>query len=248
MSLKTSLIYFMIGNNYYHKEICNYINEYNNTIFSQSDLDEIISTSTKIFTNISETQKNTKNSEIFENFKYYYILANTDTFYLSAFEKDSNIDEDDIFQLIEDIESQGIKKLTDKNGELSKIGKQNLKFCIEQNKKNSKKNNSILDFFKLNNNNNSNKEQDSNTVSLLNDVHNEIKDDGRKKLINSNEHDNDDIINFDKKDKNEINLNNESQSDRLQKRNKCRRITLLIVCFCFVMSLFIVPIIILKKK
>ena len=55
MSLKTSLIYFMIGNNYYHKEICNYINEYNNTIFSQSDLDEIISTSTKIFTNISET-------------------------------------------------------------------------------------------------------------------------------------------------------------------------------------------------
>ena len=69
MSLKTSLIYFMIGNNYYHKEICNYINEYNNTIFSQSDLDEIISTSTKIFTNISETQKNTKNSEIFENFK-----------------------------------------------------------------------------------------------------------------------------------------------------------------------------------
>ena len=248
MSLKTSLIYFMIGNNYYHKEICNYINEYNNTIFSQSDLDEIISTSTKIFTNISETQKNTKNSEIFENFKYYYILTNTDTFYLSAFEKDSNIDEDDIFQLIEDIESQGIKKLTDKNGELSKIGKQNLKFCIEQNKKNSKKNNSILDFFKLNNNNNSNKEQDSNTISLLNDVHNEIKDDGRKKLINSNEHDNDDIINFDKKDKNEINLNNESQSDRLQKRNKCRRITLLIVCFCFVMSLFIVPIIILKKK
>ena len=247
MSLKTSLIYFMIGNNYYHKEICNYINEYNNTIFSQSDLDEIISTSTKIFTNISETQKNTKNSEIFENFKYYYILANTDTFYLSAFEKDSNIDEDDIFQLIEDIESQGIKKLTDKNGELSKIGKQNLKFCIEQNKKNSKKNNSVLNFFKLNNNN-SNKEQDSNTISLLNDVHNEIKDDGRKKLINSNEHDNDDIINFDKKDKNEINLNNESQSDRLQKRNKCRRITLLIVCFCFVMSLFIVPIIILKKK
>ena len=79
-------------------------------------------------------------------------------------------------------------------------------------------------------------------------MHNEIKDDGRKKLINSNEHDNDDIINFDKKDKNEINLNNESQSDRLQKRNKCRRITLLIVCFCFVMSLFIVPIIILKKK
>ena len=243
MSLKSFLIYFMIGNNFNHKEIGFYINESNNISFSQNDLNEIVSTSSKIFSNISESQKNIRNSDNFKNYEIYYILTNTDTFYLSALKKGSNIEEDEIYQLFEDIESQGIKKLTDKNGELSKIGKQNLKFCIEQNKKNIKKNNSILDFFKLNNK----KEQNSNTISLLNDVHNDIKDDGTKKLLISNDPDNINEINLDKKDKNEINLNDESQSDTLQNRNKCRRITILIVCFCFVMSLFIVPIIILKK-
>ena len=53
-----------------------------------------------------------------------------------------------------DIETQGIKKLTDKNGELSRIGRQNLKFCIEQNyQRINKETNTILGFFQSQNSN-----------------------------------------------------------------------------------------------
>lgn len=127
----------MLGNYYFHKEIGSYINESIGDKYTQSDLNQIISLTKEIFEKITTTNNtikiNTKQKEISKNFIIYYILINSDTFYLSAVTKDFEVKfrEDDIFDLFRDIENQGIKKLTDKNGELSKIGKQNLKFFIE---------------------------------------------------------------------------------------------------------------------
>ena len=127
----------MLGNYFYHKEIGYYINETIPEKYTQSDLNQIISKSKNIFENIDKNnlEVNTKYKEDSNNFILYYILINSETFYLSAVTKDfeSLHSEDDMFELFSDIESQGIKKLTDKSGELSKIGRQNLKFCIEQN-------------------------------------------------------------------------------------------------------------------
>ena len=241
MSLKSSLIYFMLGNYFNHREIGNYINESNNISISQNILNEIISTSKKIFDNLDENNK--KNKEIFQNYIIYYTLTNTDTFYLAAIKRDfeSNIDDEEIYQLFEDIEYQGIKKLTDQNGELSKIGKQNLKFCIEQNnQQNYKKNNSILNFFNMNND----KEQNSKSISLLstqiNEVHNDDKEGKQKLLINT------DIGNMDKKKEKikDSSLNPDITEKILKKRMICRRIA---IGFCFLSLIIIVPIIIFKK-
>ena len=236
MSFKASIIYFMIGNYFNHKEIGSYINESNNINFSQKDLNEIIASSKNIFDNLEENNK--KSKENFQNYIIYYTLTNTNTFYLAALKKDFDANrEEEIFQLFEDIEYQGIKKLTDKSGELSKIGKQNLKFCIEQsNKQKYKKNNYILNFF----NKVQNKEQKSNTISLLstqiNDVQNNI-DDGKSKLLNNT----DDTGNFSKKNEKDLTLNFEKQQD-IHKRRKCRRISI-IIGFTLIISIIIFSII-----
>ena len=243
MSLQSSLIYFLLGNHFKHKEIGSYINETNNISYSQSDLNEIISISKKIFDNLDEKETIKKqNKEVYQNFNIYYTLTNTDIFYLAALKKgfESIEDEDEIYQLFDDIEYQGIKKLTDKNGELSKIGKQNLKFCIEQSNKNKlKKNNSILNFFKMNND----KEQNTNTISLLsteiNENQNDYKD-GMKKLLSNI----DDMGNLDKKSEKKNDFKKEEII--LQKRIKCRRISFLI-CIIMAIVIIIISIIVFKK-
>ena len=62
------------------------------------------------------------------------MITNSDYFYLAAVRKNSQYckKENLLFELMEDIDHQGIKKLVDKNGELTNVGKQNLKFSIEK--------------------------------------------------------------------------------------------------------------------
>ena len=236
MSLKNSLIYFMLGNSLRHKEIGNYINESNIDNKSQIDLNEIISISRNIFEKIDEQNiKNKKGKEVLQKYDIYYIIANSDIFYLAALNKNFEGDEDEIFELFEDIEYQGIKKLTDKNGELSKIGKQNLKFCIEQsNRHKTQDNNSILNFFRTNND----KEQNTNTISLLstqiNDIQNDVKD-GMKKLLTNV----DDVGNLDKKSEKIKDSSIEFHNDTkiLQRRMRCRRTSILV---CLIITIIII--------
>lgn len=56
----------------------------------------------------------------------YIVFVELLTIYLENFKEDS------IFELIEQIESQNIKLNVDKNGKLTNIGKQNLKFAVEK--------------------------------------------------------------------------------------------------------------------
>jgi len=66
----------------------------------------------------------------------YYSLLNKGILYIVFVELLSiyleNFKEDSIFELIEQIESQNIKLNVDKNGKLTNIGKQNLKFAVEK--------------------------------------------------------------------------------------------------------------------
>ena len=184
MSSDKFICYFMLGNYYKHKEIGTYYDEtYTNC--SSADLETIISTSNTILND--NKQLKSRNKEILQNFNIYYTVTISDTLYLAATKKENplNDEENVIFKLFSTIESQGIRKLTDKNGELTKIGKQNLKFCISKcEENNNKQNSSILDFFSMS----KEREQDNSKISLLSTHLNEIQDtvrDGFKSLINN---------------------------------------------------------------
>ena len=234
MSLSNSIIYFMLGNYFYHKEIGYYINESIPDKYSQSDLNEIISKTKIIFENIDNNnlKVNTKYKETSKNFIIFYILINSDTFYLSAVTKDfeSQFREEEIFELFSDIESQKIKKLTDKNGELSKIGKQNLKFCIEQSyQRINKESNSLLNFF----NNKSDNNDNLSNISLLSTHINESQNDGKEERKTFLE--NEKGIENEKTDKLKIELNDDELV--LQKKIKCRKRTGWI---CLILTIIII--------
>ena len=66
----------------------------------------------------------------------YYNLINKGILYIVFVEIMSvyldNFKDESIFELIEEIDNQGIKSNTDKSGKLNNIGKQNLKFSVEK--------------------------------------------------------------------------------------------------------------------
>ena len=66
----------------------------------------------------------------------YYSLLNKGILYILFVEVLSiyldNFNDESIFELIEEIDNQGIISNTDKNGKLNNIGKQNLKFVVEK--------------------------------------------------------------------------------------------------------------------
>ena len=62
----------------------------------------------------------------------FYTFTNSGIFYLAVIIKNSlySKNENLVYELFEDVENRGIKKLVDKNGELTLVGKHNLKFSI----------------------------------------------------------------------------------------------------------------------
>ena len=139
MSSSLELYYFMIGDFNNHKEIGSITDNSNNN-YSIDDHNSVISNSKELFLKSSEEKiKNKKNLLTTEKFKIYFTLKNNGTFYLACIKKDELNDkklekkkEKIIFDLIDDVDNQNIKKLVNKNGELTNVGKQNLKFTIEK--------------------------------------------------------------------------------------------------------------------
>ena len=128
-----TIYYFLIANNITKKEIGNFVDNSDN-LNNINDFNNIVSHSKDLLYKIDNSNKNKKNRMNLENHNIYYIVTNSDTFYLAAVRKNSLYckQENLIFELIEDIDHQGIKKLVDKNGELTNVGRQNLKFSIEK--------------------------------------------------------------------------------------------------------------------
>ena len=129
-----SVYYFLIANQATQKEIGSFVDN-SATGASINDFNKIVEKSKELLHSEELNQnKNRRNRLMLDNYNIYYIVTNTNIFYLAAVHKNSIYCEQEslIFELIEDIDHQGIKKLVDKNGELTNVGRQNLKFSIEK--------------------------------------------------------------------------------------------------------------------
>ena len=188
MSSSLNLYYFMIGDFNTHKEIGN-IADNSNDSYTINDHNTVLSNSKEIFLHSSENKiKNRKNLLTIQKFKIYFTLKNNGTFYLACIKNDENEDkaleekkEKLIFDLIDDVDNQNIKKLVNKNGELTNVGKQNLKFTIEKKEKElfEEKDDFNSDILKR-----SNSDQSINKITFLNNQLNDIQKDMKLSVKN----------------------------------------------------------------
>ena len=178
----SSVYYFMIGNYLSHKEIGTYVD----TNIDNNDFKLILSKVDDIFYRITEEQSKQKKNKIeIEKYIIFYTFTNLNIFYLAVILKGSlySKQENLVYELFEDVENRGIKKLVNESGELTIVGKQNLKFCIEQdqetNRKTYEKNSDNLnDFMKQQ------KEKDLAKLSLINNELNDIQDNVKESMKN----------------------------------------------------------------
>ena len=129
-----SIYYFLIANQVTQKAIGTFVDN-SATGNSINDFNIIVEKSKEILHSSELNQnKNRRNRLMLQNYNIYYIVTNSNILYLAAVKKNSIYCEKEslIFELIEDIDHQGIKKLVDKNGELTNVGRQNLKFSIKK--------------------------------------------------------------------------------------------------------------------
>ena len=178
----SSVYYFMIGNYLSHKEIGTYVD----TNIDNNDFKLILSKVDDIFYRITEEQSKQKKNKIeIEKYIIFYTFTNLNIFYLAVILKGTlySKQENLVYELFEDVENRGIKKLVNESGELTIVGKQNLKFCIEQdqetNRKTYEKNSDNLnDFMKQQ------KEKDMAKLSLINNELNDIQDNVKESMKN----------------------------------------------------------------
>ena len=186
------IYYFMIGDYNSHKEIGS-ITDNSNDNYSINDYNSVLSNSKEVFLHSSEEKiKNKKNLLSTDNFKMYFTLKNNGTFYLACIKNndldDKTLDkkkEKIIFDLFDDIDNQNIKKLVNKNGELTNVGKQNLKFAID---KKERELNEEKDEFSFDNYERSDSDSSINKITFLNNQLNDIKKDVKlsvKNMINN---------------------------------------------------------------
>ena len=182
MSSSNSVYYFMMGNYQTHKEIGSFLD--NN--MDNSNFENIKFTCDDIFKNSSEEKSKTKKNKV-EKEKYiiFYTFTNSDIFYLAVIAKNSLYSQNEnlVYELFEDVENRGIKKLVGKNGVLTNVGKQNLKFIIEQDqeanrKPKDNKNSSIADYFR------GSKEKDTSKLSLLSNEITNIQENVKESVKN----------------------------------------------------------------
>ena len=178
MSSYSSIYYFMIGNYNTRQPIGNYIN--NN--INDNNFDNVKFTCDDIFQNTSDDlSKNKKNKIYLDYYIIFYTLKNSGTFYLAVVLKDSLYGEEEhlIFEFFEDIDHQGIKKLVNKEGVLTHVGLQNLKFCIEIYQENNRK-------ISINKKDDENdyKKNDMSKIALLNNEINDIQTNMKESVKN----------------------------------------------------------------
>ena len=226
------IYYFLIANHNSKKVIGEYYDESEenniNLINIKKSGEQIISS--------NEKNKEKTNKIIFPEYNIYYKITNSDILYLTAVKKNKKYKENLIFELIEDIDHQGIKKLIDKNGELTMVGKQNLKFSIENYQEFKKKKESkifINSFFEpmIPNDN----EEDNNTLinEDNNDSKNYIVENVKNMIINIKNQENSNNNNYQiQKSENEIYLRYQSI------RNKIL-LFILLICLIYLIYRFI---------
>ena len=209
------IYYFLIANYNTKKEIGEY---YEESEENNINLSKIKSSAKEIV--LSNDKKKEKTNKIaFQEYNFYYKITNLDILYLAVVKKNIKYKENLIFELIEDIDHQGIKKLVDKNGELTIVGKQNLKFSIEnyQELKKKKESKIFINSFFEPMIPNENEEEDNN--QLINEDNitskNNIVENVKNMIINIKNKENSNNNNYQiQKSDNEIQLSLRCQSIR----------------------------------
>ena len=168
----------MIGDYLKHNEIGTYVD----TNIDNDDFKIILSKVDDIFYNITEKQTKAKKNKVeLEKYIIFYTFANINIFYLAVVLKGSLYSQQPnlVYELFEDVENRGIKKLVNESGQLTIVGKQNLKFCIEQDQETNRKNNENLKSFK-----DKNEGKDMAKLSLINNELNDIQDNVKESMRN----------------------------------------------------------------
>lgn len=113
-----------------------------------------------------------------KSIEIYYLSTNNGTLYISFLElteKTSKEFKDNyIYEFLENIESQNLKKLVDDNGKLSKAGHQNLKMAIEN----------YHNTYNIGNENLIDDDPQSNKISIINNHINDVKNDMKENVKN----------------------------------------------------------------
>ena len=246
MSYSPSVYYFMMGNYHTHKEIGYYLDE----TLGQKNFENIKFTCDDIFAHSSEEQsKNKKNKIEIEKYTIYYTLTNSGIFYLaviinnSLYSKNENL----VYELFEDIETRGIKKLVDSKGELTLVGKQNLKFCIEQDQEDNKKtvnnkNSDLNEYFK------GRKEKDTSKLSLLNNELNDIQNNVKESVKNiiTNVAEMQDLDDKSAKIK-DVSFQFQKDSSMLERKVRYRKYLHRAMLICVILIIFIIALYIIFK-
>ena len=240
LDYNTSIYYFLIANQTTKKEIGSFIDNSDN-LNNINDLNNIVSKSREILQSDNTLIKGKKNKILLENHNIYYMTTTTDFFYLAAVRKNSQYckKENLIFELMEDIDHQGIKKLVDKNGELTNVGKQNLKFSIEKYQESNKSKLMKTNFFDLVSFTNINPNNKYTMVdSQVNEVKNDVDDSTNNMITNLN-----DLDDLDNKSLKIIEQSMKFQNDSniLDKKLKCQKIrNWSIIGICILLILIII--------
>ena len=180
----------MIGDFQTHKEIGSLTDNSISSI-DIKDHNTVISKSKEIFLNSSEEEiKNKKNLIQIDKFKMLFTLKNNGTFYLACLLHNNEKEEKHlekkkqklIFDLIDDVDNQSIKKLVNKNGELTNVGKQNLRFTIDKKERELKEEKGDSDTTDLLERSNS--DPGINKISFLNTQINDIQKDVKLSVRN----------------------------------------------------------------
>ena len=113
-----------------------------------------------------------------KSIEIYYLSTNNGTLYISFLELTERSSEEFkdnyIYELLENIESQNLKKLVDDNGKLSKAGHQNLKMAIEN----------YHNTYNIGNENLIDDDPQSNKISIINNHINDVKNDMKENVKN----------------------------------------------------------------
>ena len=243
LDYNTSIYYFLIANQTTKKEIGSFIDNSDN-LNNINDLNNIVSTAREILKSDNTSIKGKKNKLSLENHNIYYLITTTDFFYLAAIRKNSQYckKENLIFELMEDIDHQGIKKLVDKNGELTNVGKQNLKFSIEKYQETNKSKLTKTNFFDLISGSNINQNNKYRIInSQINEVNNDIDIDTNTNNIITNLNDLDDLDNKSLKII-EQSMKFQNDSNILDKKLKCQKKirNWLIIGICILLIIIII--------
>ena len=201
MSTQNKIYYFLIGNYNAKKEIGSYKNP--DVVISNV----LITKCSEIFNDNNINKSNSKfniNSQIFQNYKIFYAIHPSNTFYLLVTDEKNRIRNKTALEIFEDIENQGIKILIGQDGKLSSIGKKNLKFCIEQKSKTLN--------IKLNEEENENEEEEENENEKEKINENEKEENNEKEEIK--EKDSNSLLN-----KTTIDIKNQIKKNSFRKIN-----------------------------